>query len=622
MRELHEHFPDVKVNYTCDSPTSYVVLKLKYKGVRLTWKCSWKLLQASLDALAETCGVENKGFFPMEYIPDGLDMFFGPGEMPSIDDFCVHKPSLATDPGFLQWYEETKVYGYGNVRVQLIRYCEQDVRVLLAILKAISKVIIKEVIPEYFIFADLPTMAKTSHWFWLCFNTPDVQNCLEGNFPVVGLAPQYVYEIGWTSECTHLAVTSISIQREDDTSLLEWYDFATSCFKCKRSPDSYLALDCVHFVCPKTLKFEVSYPYCERMTIGTAKQKVHEIISKLSHLYQATVVAIYDCEMSDMLKRSKFKHGEILHKAEYLRVHHPEPFFTNLPIILHKNIYGGRVEAFSTGFDLSYKIDDDILENHTKAYKLDVVSLYPTVNSQNFYPGRDWDFFNTFFDGPMNALDDVVLKFNNPTQRCMTEQDYDERSQKIYPGMYTCKIDAPEKDFVPLLPCRVKGRLVFPTCRVCAYYGDNNSCFHDVDDRTLYETWTSNEIKFATDHGYVVRKIYNCVIWEGYVFQFAKEYFSKLKVLKLLASALPRDVKTEEEILVYFQKSSEIEEVDLDPKKQKTDLTLRFMVKILLNSLWGRWVLNMFMKTLTKLVRRERCKELARNTCRYAVICT
>lgn len=121
---------------------------------------------------------------------------------------------------------------------------------------------------------------------------------------------------------------------------------------------------------------------------------------------------------------------------------------------------GGRVEAFSTGFELSEEEREE--RDDTIMSKYDVVSLYPSVNMEEFYPCGKWEWFHIRM-GDKQKCDEMKLKFNSDRHYCMsTKKEGIEEDQKtIYPGIYLASVIPPKGDFIPCLGVKIKNRLGF-----------------------------------------------------------------------------------------------------------------------------------------------------------------
>lgn len=602
--------------YLADGPNSLISVDFIDRNRKYSLRCTYKFFQTSLQSLAETCGLEDKGYFPMEFIPDKLDRIYGPGQMPEIDDFCVHHPELVTCDKFLRWYEETKIVGFGNVREKLIEYCELDVTLLADIVKTLSLYIYRKIAPVKVLFAyDIRTLAKCSMYMWSYFNYIDNDDVI----CLYGIPVNYRYEWMWTSNYNKIILSSLRVN-----DLLEFHDPCTNVFFSSENNEcGYMLLDCTHFACPKTQQYDVFYAFNEKIRLANIEIERDRFVTRLERIYGRTIRCIYNCEIEQMLRTGKFENGENIYKQDFLELYYPHILYDHLPIESEKMVKGGRVDGFSTGFDLDEDLEldsDEKVGDVTDAYKLDVVSLYPYVNMEKNYGVGKWRWkrCETCDDG---ELDELKNFFNDDSITCESGEDGDLRERKIPPSIVICSILPPRNRrlFVPVIPLRLKNGLSFPLCRKCSFFCDSDFCDHEEAERTLYGNWCDTEIKFACDHGYKVMKIYAIVIWEN-TCKLARRYFSVLKRLKLLCSKLPSHVKTDDEKRVFFDELSRLENIELDYREQRTDLTLRFIVKLLLNSLWGRFVLNLFEKIKMEMMDVERAKRIIRNTCRYRIV--
>ncbi|KAG8227913.1 hypothetical protein J437_LFUL011841 [Ladona fulva] len=152
------------------------------------------------------------------------------------------------------------------------------------------------------------------------------------------------------------------------------------------------------------------------------------------------------------------------------------PFPTEPPINPRDAFYGGRTNCVR----LHHKAD--VASGETIRY-LDVCSLYPFVNKYRKYPvGHPQIFLGE--DCP--ELDEVE-------------------------GIVRCFVIPPTSLYHPLLPLRLKGKLVFPLCRSCAEEERQDDCDH-VDAEAITGTWVSDEVKVAVREGYRVSRIHE--VWQ------------------------------------------------------------------------------------------------------------
>lgn len=76
-----------------------------------------------------------------------------------------------------------------------------------------------------------------------------------------------------------------------------------------------------------------------------------------------------------------------------------------------------------------------------------------------------------------------------------------------YFGIILCKVLPPRGLYLPVLPFRCNGKLLFPLCRTCAESMNQSPCNHTDSERTIIGTWVSEEIKLAIKKGYVVEEV-------------------------------------------------------------------------------------------------------------------
>lgn len=77
-----------------------------------------------------------------------------------------------------------------------------------------------------------------------------------------------------------------------------------------------------------------------------------------------------------------------------------------------------------------------------------------------------------------------------------------------YFGLVKCKVLAPRDLFLPVLPFKSAGRLMFPLCGTCAVKLNQGPCQCSEDDRSMLSSWTTFELRRAIKTGYKVLKIY------------------------------------------------------------------------------------------------------------------
>ena len=229
------------------------------------------------------------------------------------------------------------------------------------------------------------------------------------------------------------------------------------------------------------------------------------------------------------------------------------------PLRPREAFYGGRCESFrlyskpGPGESLKY---------------VDFTSLYPWVNKYCLYP------------------------LGHP--QIYTGDDIPDRVE----GLVKCKVLPPKDLYLPLLPYRARGKLLFPLCGACAASGPGEPCTHEsVEDRSLVGTWVSGELKKACDLGYVILERYEAWHYES-TSQYDPEtkeggiwssFIDKWVTLKQEASGYPASCTTEEERARYVEEYEKHEGVRLNPENISRNEGLRSLAKLMANSHWGKF---------------------------------
>ena len=162
--------------------------------------------------------------------------------------------------------------------------------------------------------------------------------------------------------------------------------------------------------------------------------------------------------------------------------------------------------------------------------------------------------------------------------------------------MYNPTPPPPPDLYLPLLPSKINGQLVFTLCRKCAELHQTEECTHRAKKRALTETWISTEVQKAVSLGYEVLQIH-------YVWNYAEttcydhatgkgglfaNYMNELITVKMEASGYPSNVTTDEEKEEFIKNFKCVESVTLDPTKIKKNPGARAVAKLCHNNLWGK----------------------------------
>ena len=170
------------------------------------------------------------------------------------------------------------------------------------------------------------------------------------------------------------------------------------------------------------------------------------------------------------------------------------------------------------------------------------------------------------------------------------------RKVEEFEGLIRCTVLPPTDLYLPLLPSKINGKLIFTLCRKCAELQQTEVCGHSAKQRALTETWVSIELQKGVSLGYEILQIhevwnysattqYDHATGEGGLFA---RYINDHITLKMEASGYPSNVVTEREKEEFIRNIKEVEGVTLDPSKIKKNPGARAVAKLCLNNLWGK----------------------------------
>jgi len=233
-----------------------------------------------------------------------------------------------------------------------------------------------------------------------------------------------------------------------------------------------------------------------------------------------------------------------------------------MPLEPRDAFYGGRTE----GFRLYQEATED-----RKIKYYDVTSLYPWVNKTGKIPSGH----------PIISTEN----FNNNID--------------TYEGLIKCKVLPPRDLYIPVLPAKCNGKLLFSLCRLCAEQHQSTRCHHSESERAFVGTWVTDEIKMALSKGY---KIHVLQIYEVWHFQELSQYNPETKTCGLFteyvntflkvkqeASGWPDWCVDEDKKHQYMQQYYDQEGISLDYENIQHNPGLRSLAKLMLNSFWGKF---------------------------------
>ncbi|GBM93101.1 hypothetical protein AVEN_267172-1 [Araneus ventricosus] len=308
---------------------------------------------------------------------------------------------------------------------------------------------------------------------------------------------------------------------------------------------------CYWHGCPKCFR-ESTVNMHNQICMKDLYEKTKKINSKIEDAgYE--LIQIWECDFND---------GKDIKK--YMKKEWKRDFVT--PLNPRDAFYGGGCEPTT----LKYEMKDNEKDRY-----IDVCSLYPTVNFFDCYPTGHPE------------------KIKNP-KKC---------NKKWY-GLIKCKILPPRKLYHPVLPYKEE-KVIFSLCKLCSetikckhhktvsekkrckeYYEiRNKECNHTDDERSFIGTWTTPEVKLAIQKGYQILNIYEVWNFNTRSDTLFKDFVKMFLKIKLETDdKWSENFKTEEEYRRYVKKKLDIELGEI-----KKNPGMRFIAKICLNSLWGKF---------------------------------
>ena len=231
-------------------------------------------------------------------------------------------------------------------------------------------------------------------------------------------------------------------------------------------------------------------------------------------------------------------------------------FSYNDSLWFRDGFFGGR----TNGIKLLYEFKDDEVGMYS-----DITSLYPTVQYYDPYPKGHYE----------------KIKYKD-----ISNEHYDKIKNKEYDcGAFDIELQPPDNLYHPVLPQKKAG--------------ENGDIKLTFDLERKRGVWMSNEVYKALDMGYTIIKIYEIRYWNETTTELFKSYVDTFLKIKQQASGFPDWVfkdkdKLPEEIIearkqLYIKDYYEKQGIQLDYDLIEVNPGLRFIAKLCLNSLWGKF---------------------------------
>lgn len=270
-----------------------------------------------------------------------------------------------------------------------------------------------------------------------------------------------------------------------------------------------------------------------------------------------TVIRKWECEWQNDLKTDP----EII---AYFEAH---PTTRSPPLDLRKALCGGCTSALRW----YHKAD---LEKGEKIKMVDVISEYPNANLRGKYP------------------------YGHPT--IYMEGDTQMPAINTWNGEVKATVLPPRDLFLPDLPYKCNGKLMFPLCRTCAELESNELCKHAPSQRQLTGEWCAPELLLAVqEKGYTLVTVHEVYQYPGTMQYDTKTgedgllsgYVRRFMAHKIQASGWPEGCDTKEKQDEFMADVKKYDGIIIDPTKVGKNPALRTLAKLQLNSICTYFIL-------------------------------
>ncbi len=312
--------------------------------------------------------------------------------------------------------------------------------------------------------------------------------------------------------------------------------------------------------CPLTQKFLPG----SANPFGRRCENAHEAWMKKKLFYSKAglrVEFIWECEFAKLKEESQSLR-RYLSEVRYLHGRPPQR------LKIRAGLRGGRTEVFRMLFDAQKEEREDL-------WYIDKNSLYPTMAV-----------FKEFPVGPSEILIGERLdKLEVGAKGFFLEGER-------LTGLVQATVLPPGSLFLPALPVNIDGKLKFGLCRTCLQQQQQDFCRHRDSERSLTDVWTTCELEFAVECGYIVEKV-----WEIFFYRNTSKLFQKFYTLlarqKLHAEGFPNQISTDAEKQRYVDDLNDsMPGLELTVEKVQKNPAQREFAKLCSNSQLGKFSQN------------------------------
>ncbi|KAK3924586.1 putative DNA polymerase [Frankliniella fusca] len=517
------------------------------------WKFidSLMFLPMPLSAMPKSFGLTElkKGYWP--FMANKPEYYTYEGPLLDKHFYCVSTMKQKAVAEFKAWHDEQTANGFVfNFRRELIDYCISDVTILRQACHAFRS-LFEQTAGFDPMFNCMTLSSACMAAFRRNFLKPDT----------IGIVPPGGYH--GRGKQSHIALTWLDYESHKLGTVISTIYTDREISVLGRRVDGYIELPlpdgslerriyqfhgCYWHHCP------IHFPANEDS--GENRFEKTQQLTSLFRRSGYTVIEKWECEFkSDLASDPDTK--------AYFEAH---PTTRTPPLGLRDALAGGRTSALKW----YYKAD---LAKGEKIKMVDVVSEYPNANLRGEYP------------------------YGHPT--LYLEGDPDMPPPDTWNGVIKCTVLPPRDLYLPVLPYKAKGKLMFPLCRTCVEEENTEMCHHnDPQERQLTDTWCAPELLLALrEKGYTlveVHEVYQYPRTSKYNADTREDgllsaYVRRFMALKIQASGWPPECDTEEKQAKFVEDTLKHDGVVLDPTKMEKNPALRALSKLMLNSFWGKF---------------------------------
>lgn len=494
--------------------TGSKLLCIRFRDVRVI--DSFSFMPIGLAHFPGAFGIKEmkKGFFPHLFNKDQNQSYVGP--YPSADMYTPHLFSSKKKKEFDQWYESVR-HDIFDFKKEFYGYCWSDVYLLAAGCCSFRQVIINLTEPQSIDpFENSITIASLCH---LIYRSMILKPKTLPYIPEKGYNPERNF--------SYKALIWVKYMSLKNQVALQY----AGCNGGEKQIGQYF-LDGYDPINNIGYEFHGCFFHgCQKCYTPTTFNTVRQLTMRSIYIGHCIRIKFLKSQLSSLVE---------IWECDYNKIEDPQLDLikqtTQEPLNPRDAMFGGRTNAIR----LHCRANEGEKINY-----VDFTSLYPYVQK--------------------------YCKFPVGHPKIYTQESKFFQKPSKYFGIIKCKILPPRGLYIPVLPAKIRNKLVFALCRTCAQ-SESKQCKHNDEERALIGTWVSIEVNKAISLGYKVLKMYEVWHWDkteqydrvskqGGLFT---EYINLFLKGKQESSGFPSDVHTDQEKSEYIDDYQQNEGIELN----------------------------------------------------------